>query len=233
MYESPQALMGDAQRLFQGTPVLDGVSNKIQDFLATEKELATAKTSVSMLATEIEGINTKIATISEDFETHQLASAFLKELIRVVSTENIDKIEHLVNSALSNIFPERGLTFRINSVVRRNLTEYEFQLIRGKNVEATGDMESNGGGVWAVVAFVLKTTFNVLSKRFPLLVLDESLSFVSEKHILGTSKLIHELAEQFNISVLLVTHQKLFVESCSSSYLLQAGDGCTEVKKVK
>ena len=174
---------------------------------------------ISALDLELDTLTTELDTMSKEYEAHQQASAFLKELIRVVSTENIYKVEHLVNSALHQIFPTRALSFRINSSIKRNLTEYEFQLIRDNDLEKAGSMESNGGGVWSLIAFVLQVTFNCLAKRFPLIVLDESLVAISSDYIAGTSQLIRELAEQFGLTVLLVTHQAQFVEGATSSYL--------------
>lgn len=195
------------------------------------------KGKISALDSELNSLIQELDSMSKEYEAHQQASAFLKELIRVVSTENIYKVEHLVNSALHQIFPTRALSFRINSSIKRNLTEYEFQLLRDNDLDKAGSMESNGGGVWSLIAFVLQVTFNCLAKRFPLIVLDESLVAISSDYIAGTSQLIRELSEQFGLTVLLVTHQSLFVEGATSSYLARArstqGTPYTVFDKVK
>lgn len=223
------------------SPLIEAAEYRLTQ-LRTEAETAKGNLhqhtgKISVVDSELSTLIVELDEMSKEYEAHQKASAFLKELIRVVSTENIYKVEHLVNSALHQIFPTRSLSFRINSSIKRNLTEYEFQLLRDNDLEKAGSMESNGGGVWSLIAFVLQVTFNCLAKRFPLIVLDESLVAISSDYISGTSQLIRELSEQFGLIVLLVTHQSLFVEGATSSYLARPrstqGTPYTVFEKVK
>lgn len=202
--------------------------------LKKEKDaLAVMVATEASLERELSTLAQTIKNQSAEYEAHQMASAFLKELIRVVSTENIEKVERLVNSAICQIFPESQLAFRITTSIKRNLTEYDFQLCRGHNKEKAGGLDSNGGGVWSLIAFILQMTFLVLSKRYPLLFLDESIVAISEKHSTLASQLIRDLAEEFNTTIVLITHQSLFIEGADSVFTLTRGKDRTVITKTR
>lgn len=215
------------------TPAL---KSRVDQLRLSEQQATTLlnqkETETALLERQFVALVEELRKSQHDLEVHEKASIALKDLIRVVSTENITQIETLVNSAIRSVMPDKRVFFKIDSVVRRDLTEYEFQVIRQGSNEP-GSTESNGGGLWSLVALVLKLTFNILSKKAPILVLDESLSFISDQYIIPTSTLINQLSQEFGLTVLLVTHQSLFMESSLHSYLAVPTLEETTFKKVK
>lgn len=151
-------------------------------------------------------------------ETMRMAQAFLQELVDLVSRKNIERIEQLVNSALSTIFFDQEITFKIKQTIKRNMNTYEIVLM-DKEVER--GVDSFGGGIIAVVALVLKILFCLFSKRYPIIVLDESLAFLSDKYIKYASHFINEMSKEFNIHIILVTHQPLFAEHAGTKYIVE------------
>jgi ABC-type dipeptide/oligopeptide/nickel transport system ATPase subunit len=90
-----------------------------------------------------------------------------------------------------------------------------------------GSINSFGGGIIAVIAVVLKILFNIVTKRFPLLVFDETLSFLAVNYIPAMSEFLKTLSKEFNIPILLVTHQKEFAiaaENCFEISLDKEGN---------
>jgi ABC-type lipoprotein export system ATPase subunit len=72
----------------------------------------------------------------------------------------------------------------------------------------------------------LKIIFNIFTKRFPVLLLDESLAFLSEQYQSSFSNLLKELSRQFNLIIVLVTHQAMFAESADiHHHVSREGDG--------
>lgn len=158
----------------------------------------------------------KSSRMETELATMKVASALLQELVDQVSITNIARIEKLVNQALQTIFHDiEGLEFKIISEVKRNLIAYRLVLMK-HGVE--GGINSFGGGPWSVVAVILKILFCILAKRFPLLVLDESLSFLSEHYIESASSFLKEMSKEFGIPILMVTHQPLFSENSDHIY---------------
>lgn len=212
------------------------LTSRVEQLRLSEKQtaslLTTKETELALLERQFVELVAELKKSQRDLEIHEKASIALKDLIRVVSTENIAQIETLVNSAIKSVMPDKRVFFKIESVIRRDLTEYEFQVVRQGSNEP-GSTESNGGGLWSLIALVLKITLNILSKKAPILVLDESLSFISEQYILPTSSLINQLAKEFNSTVVLVTHQPLFADACTSGYMAVPTPEETTFKKIK
>lgn len=167
------------------------------------------------LTTEIEDIKISQAANFIKLENMRLAATVLQNIVDVVSSKNIAKIENLVNSALSNIFDDMDIKFLITQDIKRNTNTYKI-VLESNGIE--GNKDSYGGGVVAVVAFILKIISNMLCKGYPIVVLDESLSFLSSKYIGNASGFIRELSEEFNLITVLVTHQPLFVDYADLKY---------------
>lgn len=145
----------------------------------------------------------------------QMALGIVQQLVDTVSASNIKRVEELVNSALKTIFYDLDLRFRIISEIKRNQNTYRIAFYHN---DVEGGIQSFGGGVLAVVALVLKVLFNLFAKRYPMIVLDESLSFLSEKYIGHASKFLKELSLEFNMPILLVTHQPQFADAADMTY---------------
>lgn len=214
-------------------PIHEALQARRHALAQKQEALRSSLATANVLTNDVANMNKTLKDHAFEYECHTKASHFLKELIRVVSLEQIDRVEKLVNSAIHQIFPESSIIFQIVTSTKRNMTEYDFKLCRNGNPQSMGGLDSNGGGLWAVIALVLQVTFLVLSKRYPLLCLDESLVAISEKHIAGTSALIKELSEQFNMNILLISHQPLFMEEADIVYHLTKSSTSIPVIKRK
>ncbi len=184
--------------------VIESVVNKLK------KDLGIVDYRLESNKSKIGGIEARKDVLKEQIKVHSLAVAAIQEVVNKVAQENLFKVERLVNSALSSVFTDKEIVFSIKSKVLRGMSSYYFSLIcDGKE----RGIRAKGGGVWCVVAFVLKLLVNVLTKREGVICLDESLSFLSAKYISSVSDFIKELASEFKLSVLLVTHQELFKDT--------------------
>lgn len=148
-------------------------------------------------------------------ETLTQAVAVLNQLIEVVSGRNLARLTEITNMALRTVFYDQEVEFKITTEVKRNMTTYRFVVMQD-GVEGT--TASFGGGVMAVIAFVLKVLFNRFAKRYPFIALDESLSFVSAQYIPRTSALIKEIVHDFGVPVLLITHQPAFAAAADHNF---------------
>ena len=153
----------------------------------------------------------------------EIANKWLQQLVEQINTENINKIHLLVNQALTYIFFDQKLEFRIVSEVKRNQTVYRCEVKEG---EVVGNLQSFGGGVWCVISVILKILFNRLTKRFPLIVLDESLSFLADKYVPYASAFLKEFSQKFDMPIILVTHNRLFCDYADREYeAVQGAEG--------
>ena len=64
--------------------------------------------------------------------------------------------------------------------------------------------------------------FILHTKRYPLLVLDESLRFISKSHKARASRFVRQLAQAFGVHVLLVTHDEALAVEADVNYSVKA-----------
>lgn len=152
-------------------------------------------------------------------ELLQQAIVVVQQLVDRVSAQNIARVESLVNSALRTIFVDLDVEFRLISEIKRNQNTYRIAFFRD-GVE--GSIHSIGGGVAAVASVVLKLLFNRFARRFPLLVLDETLAFLSAQYIPACSRFLRELSAEFGMIFVLVTHQPRFAAAADLVYEIES-----------
>jgi DNA repair exonuclease SbcCD ATPase subunit len=174
---------------------------------AAERANILAQHEVSQLRGKIKDLEADQALLRGKVELFRTAIDILQQLVDAVLTQNIKKVENLVNIGLSSIFKDQVIQFRVDQSIKRNQVLYNI-VITQDGVE--GGINSFGGGVFAVVAIVLKALVLTLSKKYPILVFDESLSFVSSDYRESVSKFLHDLTKPLpdglGIPVLMITH---------------------------
>lgn len=186
-----------------------------QYILDSKKKLDLSEFKKNQIQNSLDNKIKNISSLKIDIENHNIASNFLQSIIESVCESNLRKIEKWVNIGLKNIFYDQQIEFRINKSIKRNINVYSLSLIKD-GIE--GNKNSYGGGVLCIVSLILKLLFLEITKSPKILVLDESLSFLSEKYIENCSKFINTLIQEFNLNVLLVTHQEKFKEYASNIY---------------
>lgn len=156
-------------------------------------------------------------------------------LTRIGETEQADaqrQIEELVTRALQVIFGEE-LSFKLVPRVLRDQAALDFVLVSsyGGTVIETPVMEARGGGMAAVVGFVLRLVVLLLTpgaRRF--LALDESFAHVSASYEPRVAEFLREVADKAGVQLLLITHSSAYSDLADARYRLVLGpDGVTRV----
>jgi DNA repair exonuclease SbcCD ATPase subunit len=140
-------------------------------------------------------------------ERLRMAAAGLQTLLDAIAAKNLAKVEDLVNTALRSVIHDHTIEFKLVSEVKRNVNTYRIALVQNG---MEGNIDSYGGGVVALCAVVLKLIFNRFAGRYPLIALDESLSFLADKYVDAASALLKDMSRQFDMPILLVTHNPQF-----------------------
>lgn len=140
------------------------------------------------------------------------------------------QVEGLVTRALQVIFDE-NLSFRLVTEVRANRTEVGFVLRSryGDTEVDTPVLEARGGGMAAVVGFVLRLVVLLLTPGARrILFLDESFGMVSAEYEPRLAEFLREVADKAGVQIVLITHSKAYDDLADASYELSLGpDGVT------
>lgn len=146
-----------------------------------------------------------------------------------------DRVEQLATKALQVIFGdehqfllvpgERGGQATLELKVRSSYPD-------GKVVE-TGVMEARGGGMAAVVGYVLRLVVLLLTPEIRnLLFLDETFAFVSADYEGRVAEFIRQVADKARVQHVIITHSPAYAEAADAVSRLELGaDGVTVVHR--
>jgi ABC-type uncharacterized transport system YnjBCD ATPase subunit len=140
------------------------------------------------------------------------------------------QVEGLVTRALQVIFGEE-LSFHLVPSVKANRAEIDFVLRSryGDSEVDTPVMEARGGGMAAVVGFVLRLVVLLLTPGARrVLFLDESFGMVSADYEPRLAEFLREVADKAGVQIVLITHSTAYSDLADTSYELSLGtDGVT------
>jgi hypothetical protein len=146
-----------------------------------------------------------------------------RALMDLLVLKHVRSVEGVVTDGLRSIFVDQNLSFEAEIVQRYNRICIDFFIRQerggGKYLVRGNPLDSFGGGPSSIASLVLRLLVLLKLKRWPLLLLDETLSPVSSDYIEATSLFFKKLATSLGIPTLLVTHKQEYIEYATLSYL--------------
>ncbi len=161
------------------------------------------------------------------------ATAFLNSFADERQAKVQNQIETLVTHGVQTIFGD-DLTFHVLSEQKANRTEVSFSLrsSMGEETVETPILDARGGGVAAVVGFLLRLIITLLREDRPLLVLDETWAQLSSDYEPRLAEFVRELVDQTGVQILLVTHSDAYTEHADKAYRVTQKKGVTEFEEI-
>lgn len=154
--------------------------------------------------------------LQEEASVLERAEACLTEVNQRVLSSSTQTIDGLITGGLRAVFKDQNLEFRTQTDRYRGKTALKFRLFQ--DGQEAPILDSYGGGVIVVVGVLLRVvTIMTLGMRRVLL-LDESLSHVSDQYIPNVSQLLQKLCAELGFTILMVTHQEAFAENATVHY---------------
>lgn len=146
-----------------------------------------------------------------------------------------EHIEGIVTRGLQAIFGPT-FSFHIAQTMKGKSASVEF-LIRTQLDDTTLEtpvLESHGGGLAAIVGFLLRVTVMLLDKgtdKANVLVLDETFGMVSAEFLDPLAEFVRELINKTGLQVILVTHQDQWLEYADKTVRFGIKNGATFVRE--
>lgn len=158
------------------------------------------------------------------------ATAFLNSFADARQEKVQQQVEDLVTHGVQTIFGE-GLTFHVLSEQKANRAEVHFVLrsLMGEETVETPILDARGGGVAAVIGFLLRLIVTLLREERPLLVLDETFAQLSADYEPRLAEFLRELVDRTGVQILMVTHSESFSEHADKVYRFGQKSGETSV----
>lgn len=196
------------------------LSNRIAVFRnnrsRVEQQLENERLTIARLTKRIDSLKEESAQLVK-------AVRLIDRCIEIVSANGIGKIESIVSGGLHQVFKDKTLGLVVEK--KEGARGYSYRLLIKHGDTVGNPMDSFGGGVQNVTAFLLRV---ILIKRFKLaklLVVDESFNNVSVDYIdyiTNVSAMLKTLAENHGFTILAITHQPKLAEAAKNIYEVTA-----------
>ena len=210
---------------------LDSVTQKANRIRrVVDRRIAEAR----LIASNGVKLKDEINLASSDVELYNKVAITLASIGETRQADAQATIEQLVTRGLNAIFGE-DLSFHVVQTQRGKTPEVKFlvksSMVNGRTVE-TPVMDARGGGLAAVVGFLLRLVVQLLGKTDPVLILDETFSHVSAEYERPLAEFIKELIDKTRAQIILVTHSDAFSEFADKRYRLKLVSGVTKVSEI-
>jgi len=153
-----------------------------------------------------------------------------QDLISKVLDSNVTSLSDLISSGLEFVIDDQTVSFRIDQEFKNNRTNFKF------NVDTNGllsdPVDGSGGGVATLISTILRFSMTTKFGLSKLILLDESLSSLSNAYVPAASEFLKKLSKEFGIDILMVTHNADFIEAADISYEAM-NDGKLKLKRLK
>jgi ABC-type glutathione transport system ATPase component len=182
-------------------------------------------------------VQAEVETLTAQKASYEKAAAVLGSIGEQRQQAAQGQVEALVTRGLQTVFGEEysfhieqsmaGLRPEVNFLVRSTMED-------GTVIE-TDVMSSRGGGLAAVVGFLLRVVIALLSKKADetVIFLDETFGMLSEEYEGRMAEFIRELSDKTGLSFVLVTHSSAYSDLADKRYRFELSKkGTTIVKEV-
>ena len=159
----------------------------------------------------------------KDNKVRKFSYEYLDKLVKDESGKFIKTLNEMLNFAIKTIFYDRDYNIEIRTEENKTSIRLKYTDDYGNPVDA--DIKNCGGGLRTVVATILNIHFIFLYKLEPIYFVDEGLSAVSEGYLERLLALLDELAKKNDLKILLITHDKRFIEYEGSVNKYEVRDG--------
>jgi DNA repair exonuclease SbcCD ATPase subunit len=167
-------------------------------------------------------LTSRIKQLEEEKAHLVKAVGTIDRCVQIVSANGIGKIEGIVSDGLHRVFgnDQLGLFIEKKETARGNT----YRLLIRKGETVGNPMDSFGGGVQNVVAFLLRV---ILIKRFklaPFIALDEQFSNVSSEYQPKISEMLKVLSKM-GFTIFAISHQPTITSAADTIYEVVVDEG--------
>lgn len=198
---------------------LDGLRQRVRSVAAKGVRLTTLR---DRLQSERESKQREVADLSTEIDVLSKVGELYQVLMDALLVNQVRSVEDLVSESFQTIFDDQDLLFEADVSQKYGKVSIDF-FIRSKKKDDPlshrgKPLESFGGGPSSMASLVIRLLTIIRLKRYPILLLDETLLAISDEYVLATSQLLRELSSKMGLDVVLVTHKPAFAEHADQAY---------------
>lgn len=178
--------------------------------------------SLARNATSLEESKHELESYKSYYDLLTRAKPVLDDIVDRFSETAIRRLENLLCLGVKKIFSDRDYAIKIKVSDKRNNRCAELFLLENENEFPLKD-SMVGGGVLVVVGFLIQCFYVSNLPVQKTVFLDEAFTQISDEYLDTFMQFIKGLANRIGLSVILITHDKRFVEFGDRVYTVNKG----------
>jgi hypothetical protein len=174
---------------------------------------------VSVYQSESNTLKSDIVKLESQAKILDQSSEVLKSVLKTLIYEDTETIRAIVTEGLRAIFDDRDFEFKVDTSIKRGKVNIDFAIFDSLHGLELDVVDSYGGSMANIVSLLLRVICIGKLGLHPILLLDESLTHVSQEYIDNTGKFLKEICTKFGLDILLVTHEHGFLSYSDIPYV--------------
>lgn len=171
-----------------------------------------------ILRSDINRLESETLKLVDNMKMLDKAKSFLINFSEHSRARIKNKLERIVNSALSGIFDDKLMEFKL--IPNRTKRGLDYDVYLETNKQLTPLTDSKGGGVLDIVALSLKIAFLRLYRNFnrQTMILDEPFKNLDATRVPKAVMWLKQISEKMQIQFIIVSHCKELIEKSDVVY---------------
>lgn len=150
--------------------------------------------------------------------------------ISKITDQNINSISELVTNGLSHVVEDQNLEFKITQELKNNKSNFKISMVNSGR--ESDPVDGSGGGIASLVSTIIRFSLTAKFGLSKIILLDETLSSLSNSYVPAAATFLRELCKEFNIDILMVTHNSDFIQESDTAYEA-INNGKLKLKRIK
>jgi len=153
-----------------------------------------------------------------------------KHLLDRYVNQYAESFSSVITEGLQSIFHDQDISFDVVVGQKHGKVWVDFETVHdGTRGQA---LESFGGGVASIQSLLLRILVILKKNLARYLILDESLAALSEEYVENAAIFLKKICKDLDMNVLLVTHNKTFLDLADTAYEAELDkEGCLVIKQ--
>lgn len=196
--------------------------------------ISTLEGQRSMVEGTQKRLGTDIGQLNQRISDLKILETYLAQFADERQLKVYQQIEMTVTEGLQSVFGE-DIQLEISNKMVGARSETVFSLVSQteEGELRTSIMDSRGGGVAAIVGFLIQAVLVLLTPELrPIIFLDEAFRAVSSDYQVPLGEFISDLCERTGLQVVLVTHNAEIVQTADVVYAFEQTDGKTKITRM-
>ena len=202
----------------------------LEEYLKIKSDGENVDRYVNMLQMSLSTSEVRMSEAMANSADIQKCIVLFQEWITSVVDRNVISLSDLVTNGLSHVVDDQDLQFKISQDVKGNKPVFRISMINSGR--ESDPVDGSGGGIATLVSTIIRFSLTAKFGLSKLILFDETLSSLSNAYVPAAASFLRDLCKEFNIDILMVTHNPDFISESDVSYEA-INDGKLKLKRVR